>query len=62
MLIIRDRLIIFKIEALINGRTSLSSFVGMGSKRHVDGLEEVIIEVNSERSVGEKESNLTSMY
>lgn len=39
----------FKIEADL--------FVGMGSKSHVDGLEEVIGEVNSEISIGEKELN-----
>lgn len=30
------------IEALINGRTSLSSLVGLGFNRHIDGLEEII--------------------
>ena len=39
----------------------MSSFVGMGFKRYVDGLEEVIIEVNLERLIGEKEFNLISM-
>lgn len=43
-------MIIFKTEAFINGKTSLSSPVGIGSKRHSDGLEEVITEVNSKRS------------
>lgn len=38
----REWLIIFKIEALINGKTSLNSFVGLGFKRHTDGLEEII--------------------
>ena len=39
----------------------MSSFVGMGFKRYVDGLEELIIEVNLERLIGEKEFNLISM-
>lgn len=43
-------MIIFKTEAFINGRTSLSSLVGMGSERHSDGLKEVITEVNSRSS------------
>lgn len=43
----------FKIEALINGRTLLSSLVGMGSNGHIDGLEEVTTEVSSERSIVE---------
>ena len=49
------------IEELINGRIFLSSFVGMGFKRYVDGLEELIIEVNLERLIGEKEFNLILM-
>lgn len=44
-------LIIFKIETLINDR---SNHVGMGSKRHVGGLEKVITEVKSGRSIGQK--------
>lgn len=38
---------------------SLSGFVGMGSKRYVDGLEEDIIEVklSSERCIREKRVN-----
>lgn len=43
------------IETLINGRTYLSSLVGMGFNSHVDGLGEVIIVVNQERLIGEKE-------
>ena len=39
----------------------MSSFVGMGFKRYVDGLEELIIEVNLERLIGEKEFNLILM-
>ena len=39
----------------------MSSFVGMGFKRYVDGMEELIIEVNLERLIGEKEFNLISM-
>lgn len=42
------RLSIRKLEALINSRTSLSSLKGMGSKRHVNCLEEVIAEVTTE--------------
>lgn len=34
-----------QIAALINHRTSLSSFIGMVSKRDTGGLEEVITEV-----------------
>lgn len=45
----RDRLIIFKIESLINGRMSLSSLVGTGSHRRADGLEEITIEAFSVR-------------
>lgn len=30
------------------GKTSVSSVAGMGSNRHVDGLDEVIVEVSSE--------------
>lgn len=37
-----DRLIKFKIEALINGMISLDSLVGVGSKRHVNDLDDVI--------------------
>lgn len=42
------RLSICKLEALINSRTSLSSLKGMGCKRHVNCLEEVIAEVTTE--------------
>lgn len=45
--------IIYKLEASRNGETSLSSLVGMVSKRHIDALEEYIIDANSERSIGE---------
>lgn len=34
---------LLNIEALINGRTSQSSLVGIGSKRHVDGLGEELL-------------------
>lgn len=35
------KLIIFKIAALLNGKTFLCKLVGMESIRHIDGLEEV---------------------
>ena len=44
---------------LIEGKTSLSIPVGMGSKRQVDGLDEEIVEVSLERSIGEKQSRYT---
>lgn len=53
------RLIEIKTEELLNCEVSLSGFVGMGSKRYVDGLEEDIIEVklSSERCIREKRVN-----
>ncbi|MEO1419322.1 MAG: hypothetical protein AAFW00_28985, partial [Bacteroidota bacterium] len=39
---------------------SLSSRVGMGSNRHVDGLALLIVEVNSERPTEEKQSRVKS--
>lgn len=39
----RDRLIVSRREMLTTGKTSSSSLVGMGSKRHVDGLDEEIV-------------------
>ena len=50
----KERLIWFSIAALTKGKTSLSSLVGIGSSRHVADLEEVITEVRSDRSIGEK--------
>ena len=47
---------------LIKGKTSLSSPVGMGSKRQVDGLDEEIVEVSLERSIGEKQSRYISGF
>lgn len=47
--------IICKIKTIINGKT-LSSNEGVVSNRHVDGLEEMITEVNSE---SESESELS---
>ena len=41
----------------IKGKTSLNSLVGIGSKIQVDGLEETIAVVNSERSTGQKRLN-----
>ncbi|KAF3694332.1 hypothetical protein EXN66_Car010008 [Channa argus] len=41
----------------IKGKASLSSLVGIGSSRQVVGLDEVIIEVSSERSMDKKQSN-----
>lgn len=48
-----------KTEELLNCEVSLSGFVGMGSKRYVDDLEEDIIEVklSSERCIREKRVN-----
>lgn len=53
------RLIKIKTEELLNCEVSLSGFVGMGSKRYVDGLEEDIIAVklSSERCIREKRVN-----
>lgn len=51
-----DRWIRFKIEALMNGETYFNSLIEIGSRRHTDLLEKLIIEVNSERLIGEKES------
>lgn len=51
-----DRWIRFKIEALINGETSFNSLIEIGSRRHADLFYKLIIEVNSERLIGEKES------
>ena len=45
---------------LINGKTSFNSLVGIGSKIHVDGLEERIIECNCSRLMAEKHSSLLS--
>lgn len=53
----RDSLIIFEIEALNNGGNSFSNGEDMGSNRQTDGLKEVIIEVNSERSMRAKEKD-----
>jgi len=41
-------------EVLIKGKTSLNSLVGIGSKIQVDGLEETVAVVSSERSTGKK--------
>ena len=46
---------------LTEGNTSLSSLVGIGSKRQVDGFDEVIIEVNSVRLTGEKQSKVSGL-
>lgn len=42
---------------LSNDHTFLIGLVGMRSNRHVDDLEEDIIEVTSERPIGMKECN-----
>lgn len=49
----KDRLMIFKIKVLINGRATLSSLVRIESSRYADDLEKVITKVNSGRSIGE---------
>jgi len=41
-------------------KTSFNSLVGIGSKIHVDGLEERIIEFNCSRFMAEKHSNWLS--
>uniref|UniRef100_A0A3Q3IFM1 Uncharacterized protein n=1 Tax=Monopterus albus TaxID=43700 RepID=A0A3Q3IFM1_MONAL len=41
-------------DVLIRGKMSMCSLVGMGFRRHVDDLGEAIVEVNSQRSMGEK--------
>ena len=51
-----DRLITLKMEVLIKAKTSLKSLVGIGSKRHVDGLEEASVTASSESSTGQKQS------
>ena len=40
---------------LTRGKTSLSSLVGIGSRRQVDDLDEEISEVSLWRSIGEKQ-------
>ena len=52
-------LIILSSEVPIGFRTSLSSLVGTGSNRQVVDLEEFIIEVNSDSSIGERLSKYT---
>lgn len=52
----------FNRDVLIEGKTSLSSQVGIGSKRQVDGLDEEIVEVSSERSIGAKQSKYISGF
>ena len=47
-------------EVSIKGKTSLNSLVGIGSKIQVDGLEETIVVVSSERSTGRKPSKYKS--
>ena len=47
-------------EVSIKGKTSLNSLVGIGSKIQVDGLEETIAVVSSERSTGQKPSKYKS--
>ena len=47
-------------EVLIKGKTSLNSLVGVGSKTQVDGLEETIAVVISERSTAQKPSEYKS--
>ena len=47
-------------EVLIKGKTSLNILVGIGSKIQVDGLEETIAIVSSERSTGQKLSKYKS--
>ncbi len=42
----REGLIISRRQVLSRGRVSLRSLVGMGSKRQVAGLEEIIAEVS----------------
>ena len=42
--------------SLNEGSSCLSSFVGIGSSRHVDDLDERIRELSSGRSVGAKDS------
>lgn len=41
-------------DMLIKGKTSLSSLVGMGSRRRVDGFDELIVEISSARSMAKK--------
>ena len=47
-------------EVSIKGKTSLNSLVGIGSKIQVDGLEETIAIVSSERSTRQKPSKYKS--
>ena len=47
-------------EVSIEGKTSLNSLVGIGSKIQLDGLEETIAVVSSERSIGQKLLGLDS--
>ena len=43
-------------EVSIKGKTSLNSLVGIGSTIQVDGLEETLTVVSSERLAGQKQS------
>ena len=55
-------MIIFSKEVLIKGKTSLSSLVGMGSRRQVEGLDDEIVEISSGRLTGEKQSKFMSGF
>ena len=49
-------------DVLTKSRTSLSSLVGMGSKRQVDGLDEEIIKISSQWLIEEKLSKYISGF
>ena len=49
-------------EVSIKEKTSLNSLVGIGSKIQVDGLEETIAVVSSERSTGQKPSKYKYLF
>ena len=42
-------------EMLINGKPSLNSLVGMGSKRHVDDLDDAIVNGSLKGPTGQKQ-------
>ena len=50
--IVRDAFIIFSSGLPITGKSSLTSFVGIGSNTQVEDLEDVISAVNSVCSIG----------
>lgn len=52
--VIREELIIFKRNVLINSSVSLRSLVRMRSRKHVAGLQEICVEISCPTSIGEK--------